>query len=168
MSFICPFLRVPWTFSSFVVLSVFCRWTISVNGHGHRRHLREFQSNETLGVVFECLDHRVFEISWEYARRMRSLESWECLGIYLLEFIYPEVTKLRSWRREVEESFSVVHLIRVYVHSSFWLFDRPIECLRIPQSLCSGREINKKLTKQYVYYWLELLASWKRLIFYKC
>ena len=67
----------PWTFSSFVVLSVFLRAFVDifVLGQGQCRHLREFQSNETVGVVFECL---VFEVSWEYARRMRSLENvWE-------------------------------------------------------------------------------------------
>ena len=47
-------------------------WTFFVHGQGQCRHLREFQSNETVGVVFECL---VFEISWEYARRMRRLEN---------------------------------------------------------------------------------------------
>ena len=64
----------PWTFSSFVVLSVFLRAFVDifVLGQGQCRHLREFQSNETVGVVFECL---VFEVSWEYARRMRSLEN---------------------------------------------------------------------------------------------
>ena len=32
-----------------------------------------------------------------------------------------------------------------------------IECLRIPEGLCSVREVNKKLAKQYVYYWLKFL-----------
>jgi len=37
---------------------------------------REFQSSEILGVVLECLNNGVFEMSWEFSRRMRSLESF--------------------------------------------------------------------------------------------
>ena len=49
---------------------------------------------------------------------------------------YPEITKMRSWRQEVEERFNAVHLI---------------ECLKIPTCLCSGREVNKKLKKLCIY-----------------
>jgi len=51
--------------------------------------------------------------------------SWKCLRIY------PVVAKLRSWRQEVEENFSAVHLIRVLVHSSYWEFDSPIVSHRV-------------------------------------
>jgi len=71
--------------------------------------------------------------------------------------LYPEVAKLRSWRQEVEEtfnaveSFNAVRIIRAYICSSFWEFDSPIEFFRVLKSLCSAREVNTKLKKQYVY-----------------
>jgi len=79
-SFICtclrvsvsPFLRGHFRRLSFYQFFVRASVDFFVHGQGQRRHLREFQSNETVGFVFECL---VFEISWEYARRTQSLEN---------------------------------------------------------------------------------------------
>jgi len=54
---------------------------------------REFPSNEAAGVLYECLDNRVFEISWDFARRMRCLERF-------LEFtLNCEVAKLTTRSR---------------------------------------------------------------------
>ena len=52
------------------VVSFFERWFKSLVSPW------EFQSNETLEVVLEYLDNGVFEMSREFARRMRSLESF--------------------------------------------------------------------------------------------
>ena len=67
-----PFLRGHFRRLSFYQFFVRASVDFFVHGQGQRRHLREFQSNETVGFVFECL---VFEISWEYARRTQSLEN---------------------------------------------------------------------------------------------
>ena len=93
----------------------------------------------------------------------KDAKSWECLRIN------PEVAKLRSWRQEVEETFSAVHLIREFVHSSYWEFDSPIVSHRVLENYsefvqCSrsyqgaGEAICLLLTQ----------VSWKGLIFYKC
>jgi len=84
-----------------------------------------------------------------------------------------EVVKLTT---KVEESFIAVRLIRACLYSSFWEFDCSMECFRIPKSLRSGREVNKKPRKQYLcciaaFMMCTLLlahTSWKGLTFYKC
>ena len=108
----------PWTFSSFVVLSVFCP---CIRGHflsfcPPSRVLKQWNRRSCLWVSSLWDLMGVCE---------KDAKSWECLRIN------PEVAKLRSWRQEVEENFSAVHLIRVFVHSSYWEFDSPIVSHRV-------------------------------------
>jgi len=61
-----------------------------------------------------------------------------------------EVAKLttRCWREFQPSMFNQCILIFEFLS---WEFDSPIECLRIPKSLYSAREVNKKPRKQYVH-----------------
>ena len=86
---------------------------------------------------------------------------WDVMGVFVKdskswEFlrVYPEIMKMRSWPQEVEESrrVSTKYIKSEHIHTriseSFWEHDRSIECLIMFTSLCSGREVNKKLKKQ--------------------
>jgi len=121
--------------------------------------LREFQSNEALGAFFECLDKRVFEISWSVLEGCKVLrDSWSLRWGF-------EVAKLTTNSRGEFQCSTFNQSIRKLGFLRAWY--STIGSLRIPQSLYSGREVNKKLRKQYMCLLLTQ-ASWKGLIFEKC